>query len=225
MPTNKSKNTKTEHISDDEYEEDINEVEESASENEEDNDTTTENDIKKKKKVIGSDAIFAELILKFNSLEQAEAEFIEKEKEFKKSQSEFNTLRKKTMREMSTIISKVEKSIAHDMSKKKPRKTENAGKGGFNKEVEVPEILRTFIGIDKDDLKSRPQVTKLLNAKFSEANLIKTNKDDEGKEYKVIILDKSNAKKLKQKEGEEIRCKEIQSFIAKFYKDEKSISA
>ena len=97
---------------------------------------------------------------------------------------------------------------------------ENAGKGGFNKMAEVPERLREYIGIDKSDLKSRPQVTKLLNQKFSDCNLINIDKDDSGKETKMITLDKATAKKLKRQEGSKIRARDIQTFIAQFYQEQ-----
>ena len=44
--------------------------------------------------------------------------------------------------------------------------------------------------------------------------------DDDGKEIKVIVLDKDTSKKLKRKEGSEFRNKDIQTFIAQFYREE-----
>ncbi len=96
----------------------------------------------------------------------------------------------------------------------------NENRYNFNGQYNVPELLCNYIGISYNEKKSRPQVTKLLNDKFNEAGLIKTRKDDNGKEIKVIILDKTTAKKLKRKEGDEIRNRDIQQFIAQFYKDE-----
>ena len=57
-----------------------------------------------------------------------------------------------------------------------------------------------------------------LYAKFNDAGLMKT-KTDNDKEIKVIILDKTTAKKLNRKEGDEIRNKDIQTFIAQFYRE------
>jgi hypothetical protein len=101
---------------------------------------------------------------------------------------------------------------------------ENAGKGGFNKSTEVPECLRDYIGLDKSNHKSRPMVTKLLNQKFSDYNLINIEKDDNGKETKIITLDKATANKLKRTEGTKIRARDIQTFIAQFYKEQIIIS-
>ncbi len=216
MPKSNTKNVK-EEISEDEIEEV--EVEETDSESEADVDTDVDAD-KKKVKKLGSEELFNDIITRFTSIETSDTDFIEKEKAFEKEQKEYQSARKKSMRELSAVIKRFEKIFKHDISKKKPRKTENAGKGGFNKQVEVPELLRVFIGINKGELMSRPQVTKLLNQKFTELNLMKTKKDEEsGKETKVIILDKATAKKLKRKEGDEIRNRDIQTFIAHFYKE------
>jgi hypothetical protein len=80
----------------------------------------------------------------------------------------------------------------------------------FNKQIYVPDFLCNYIGIKSNEKKSRPEVTKLLNHKFKEDGLIKIRKDDNNKEIKVIILDKTTAKKLCRKEGHEIFCKDIQ---------------
>jgi hypothetical protein len=208
-------------LSDDEVEEvEVEEVEVEESQSESDNEEADTDTEKKKIKKLNSEELFNDIVTRFTTLESSDNDFNEKEKAFEKEHKEYQSSRKKSMRELSTIIKRFEKIFKHDMSKKKPRKTEYAGKGGFNKQVEVPELLRTFIGIDKEELMSRPQVTKLLNQKFTELNLMKTKKDEEsGKETKVIILDKATAKKLKRKDGDEIRNRDIQTFIAHFYKE------
>jgi hypothetical protein len=200
-----------ESVSEDEVEEEV----ESESEEEI---ITTEGE-KKKQKKLNSMALFSELVQRFNSIEEAEAAFIDKEKTFEKEQKEFINNRKKTLRDINGIIKRLEKTLSHDIVKKNPRKTENAGKGGFNKQVDVPELLRAYIGIKSDEKKSRPEVTKLLNAKFSEAGLMKSEPNDAGKDIKVIVLDKATAKKLKRPEGTKIPNKDIQTFIAQFYKE------
>ncbi len=212
MPKSKQeiKQEKVEHITD-------NESDEIESESGTDEETTTED--KKKQKKLTAHELYNEITQRFNSLTESEASFIEKEKEFEKDQKEFRTSQKKMMRELDGFMKRFEKAFNSEVGKKKPRKTENAGKGGFNKPTDVPEILRNYIGIDIDEKKSRPEVTKLLNAKFSEAGLMKTKIDENGKEIKVIILDKATAKKLKRKEGDEIRNKDIQKYIAQFYKE------
>jgi hypothetical protein len=212
------KEQKTEHISDDEIEE-IATGEESASEDE----TTETND--KKQKKLNAHELYTALSHNLNKIIEAEAEFVEKEKEYEKEKKEYYSTHKKHIREIETLMKRFEKAFNSEVSKKKQRKTENAGKGGFNKQTDVPEVLRKFIGIDVDELKSRPEVTKLLNAKFSEAGLMKTKKDDNGKEIKVIILDKATAKKLGRKENDEIRNKDIQTFIAQFYRESNKLTA
>ncbi len=203
------KQEKDEHISDDEVE--TIDMETSSEED------TNDNQDKKQKKLNAHD-LYTELSQRFTQINEAETAFLEKEKEFEREQKEYNAAHKKNMREIENLMKRFEKAFNHEVSKKKPRKTENAGKGGFNKQTDVPEILRKYIGINADDKKSRPEVTKLLNAKFSEAGLMKT-KTDNDKEIKVIILDKATAKKLNRKEGDEIRNKDIQTFIAQFYRE------
>jgi hypothetical protein len=204
-----------EHISDESEE-----IEESDSEEE----TTTEE--KKKQKKLTASELYSEISSRFHNLIEFDTSFTEKEKEFEKEQKEFQTLRKKVIREMEGYLKRFEKAFNSEVGKKKkPRKTENAGKGGFNKQTAVPEILRNFIGINEDELKSRPEVTKLLNAKFNEDGLMKIKKDDNDKEIKVIVLDKATAKKLKRKEGDEFRNKDIQTFIAQFYREAANITA
>ncbi len=199
------------------------------SEHEDDsNDDVDEVEVKdndKKKTKLSVEDMFIDINKQLTLLDEAETEFLEKEKEFEKDKKEHVIYRKKIMRLVNGYYKQIEKEHkALAGKKKKPRKTENAGKGGFNKLADVPQILRNYIGID-DEQMSRPQVTKLLNQKFSESGLMKTKKDDNGKEIKVIILDKTAAKKLKLTEGHEIRNRDIQTFIAKFYKEDKEINA
>jgi hypothetical protein len=110
--------------------------------------------------------------------------------------------------------------IIDDNEDKLQKETEN---GGFNKKTDVPELLRKYIGLDEDDKKSRPELTKLLNAKFNETGLIKI-KTLNDKEIKMIILDKATAKKLNRTEGDEIRSKDIQTFIVQFYRELQTIN-
>ena len=211
--TKQDKQPIEEHISDEEIEQ-----------NDSDTDNATEDDKKKQHKMSAAE-LYTEISERFNLLESSEASYIEKEKEFEKEQKEFYANRKKILREMSSFMKRFEKAFASEVGKKKkPRKTENAGKGGFNKQTDVPELLRNYIGLGEDEQKSRPEVTKLLNAKFNEAGLMKTKKEND-KDIKVIILDKATAKKLKRKEGDEIRNKDIQTFIAQFYREVATINA
>jgi hypothetical protein len=196
-------------------ESDNEQLSEEQSSDEEETKTTEE-----RKKKLSPEELFNEISTHFSSLDTTYQEFIKKEQTFEKEQKEFNSFQKKTMRDITGLMKRFEKSFKNTISKKKPRKTENAGKGGFNKPSSVPKVLREYIGIE-DEQMTRPQVTKLLNQKFSEAGLMSTKKDDNGKETKIIVLDKMTAKKLNRKNGDEIRNRDIQTFIAKFYKEEK----
>ncbi len=206
MPKN-TKNTKEVIHSDEEYEEEIEETEEEEIEVDEAEPT-------KRKKLTQSD-LFKEIIVRLNTIEMAEAEFNEKQKAFDAEHKEFNQLYRKNMRDLSNYLKRFEKAYTASEAKKKPRKTENAGKGGFNKPLPVPEKLRNFIGIDDGELHSRPAVTKLLNAKFDELGLAQVQEED-GKKTNIIKLDKKTAKALGRKE-EIIYKKDIQKFIASFY--------
>ena len=211
-----------EHISEDE---DVEQVYEEETDQHTDNETDTETKSEKTdKKKLNAHELFSELSKRFTQIAEADIAFQEKEKEFEKEQKEFKINHKKNMKEIEALMKRFEKAFNSEVSKKKPRKTENAGKGGFNKPTDVPEVLRKYIGIEKDELKSRPEVTKLLNAKFSEAGLMKTKKDENDKEIKIIVLDKATAKKLNRKEGDEIRNKDIQTFIAQFYRESNTTS-
>ncbi len=227
MPKQTKKETA--HISDDEVDEIVNDVEIETADEETDTEIDTEHKADKsgsdKQKKLNAHELFSELSKQIALITEADIAFLEKEKEFEKEQKEHKSNHKKTMREIENLMKRFEKALNSEISKKKPRKTENAGKGGFNKQTDVPEVLRKYIGINKDELKSRPEITKLLNAKFSEAGLMTTEKDEEsGKEIKMIVLDKATAKKLNRKEGDKIRNKDIQTFIAQFYRESNSAS-
>ena len=218
--TKENNNSKNDNHTDNDHNNEVEEVEisnDSNNETDSENDTATET---KKQKKLTAHELYAEIAQKFQQLDEAEEEYIEKEKEFEKEKKDHHNYRKKMSRDINCYMKRFEKALNAEVGKKKkPRKTENAGKGGFNKQTDVPEILRNYIGIDEDDKKSRPEITKLLNAKFFEAGLMTVKKDDNNKEIKMIVLDKATAKKLKRKEGDEIRNKDIQTFIAQFYRE------
>ena len=211
-----------EHISDEEVEE--------IEEEEEVEDTE---EAKTKGKKLKEDEVFDLVFSTFNDIVSTEAAFVEKEKAFLQTQKEFGIQRKKQIRLFETYIKRFDKMYRTGIDKqknKKPRDTTNAGKGGFNKKAPVPEILRKYLGIESDDEYSRPEITNLLNTKFKEAGLYKVRKEtnETGKErdIKIIILDKPTAKKLGRTTDEEIRSKDIQTFIKTFYtKDSQAVDA
>ena len=178
-----------------------------------------------KKKKLTTPELVSELMSLIESYEHNNETFNAKFKQFETDKKEHDSNEKKIMRNINNIISRINKVIVHEYSKKKPRNTTNAGKGGFNKPVPVPEILRKFIGINEDELMSRPQVTKLLNQKFQELDLLKKEKDENDKIIKIITLDKATAKKLQRTNGDKIRTKDIQTFISQFYHEEKAKAA
>ena len=218
-----------EHLSEEEYEEEVEEDEEVEEVEEEEDEAGAAEDSKRKR--LTPLELFDELIQRFNNIERAEAKFNEKQKEFDQVQKEFNTTYRKNMRELSNYIKRFDKHYRAQEGKKKARKTGNAGKGGFNKPVSVPEKLRDFIGMIPDEetgkyeLKTRPEVTKLLNAKFVELGLVEERVED-NKKTNIIKLNSSAQKALGvAKKDSEILKKDIQKFIAKFYHEAKTESA
>ena len=204
-----------EHISDEE-------VEEIEEEEIEDTD-----EAKTKGKKLKEDDVYELVSSTFNEIVSTEAAFAEKEKAFLQTQKEFQVQRKKLIRSFETYMKRFDKMYRANIEKqknKKPRDTTNAGKGGFNKKAPVPEILRKYLGLENDDEYSRPEITNLLNTKFKEAGLYKVRKEtsESGKErdIKIIVLDKATAKKLGRTTDEEIRSKDIQTFIKTFYTNE-----
>jgi hypothetical protein len=206
-----------EHLSEEEYEEEVD-----VEEEEEEIEVEEEEAESAKRKRLTPLELFDELIQRFNNIEKAEAKFIEKQKEFDQVQKEFNSTYRKNMRELSNYIKRFDKHYRAQEGKKKARKTGNAGKGGFNKPVAVPDKLREFIGIGEEELKTRPEVTALLNAKFAELGLVEERVED-NKKKNIIKLNSAAQKALGvAKKDSEIPKKDIQSFIAKFYKEAKA---
>ena len=216
-----------EHLSEEEeeYEEEVDEeVEDAGATDEGEGEEAGAAEDSKRKRLTPLE-LFDELIQRFNNIEKAEAKFNEKQKEFDQVQKEFNTTYRKNMRELSNYIKRFDKHYRAQEGKKKARKTGNAGKGGFNKPVAVPEKLREFIGIGDDELKTRPQVTALLNAKFAELGLVEERVED-NKKTNIIKLNGSAMKALGvAKKDSEILKKDIQKFIAKFYHEAKAESS
>jgi hypothetical protein len=184
--------SEVEEIEEEEVQETEEEIEESEEEqeSEEEVQASDENKERKKQKKQTTRELYSEINTRFSLLTQLENDVNEQEKVYEKITKESNALRKKYIKEIEANLKKFEKTFSSEIGKpKKPRKTENAGKGGFNKQDVIPPLLRDYIGIKGDELMSRPAVTKLLNHKFTESNLMKVKTNENGKEIKVIVLD------------------------------------
>ena len=109
-----------------------------------------------------------------------------------------------------TFTGKLEKVHLKDKPKKPRKKTENSGKSGFNKPSPVPEKLRKYLDLEEGTELTRPQILKMLNAKFQA---------DGFKEDGCTVISSSKAaKKLGVSKGHTIKSNEYHKFIATFFK-------
>lgn len=157
---------------------------------------------------------FSELLATLDTLDTT---FSEKEKQFEKDKKEYYSQRKNIIKQQDLSLKKFGKSFKHDIVRAtKPRKTGNSGKGGLMKQSIVPEKLRNYLELAEDVLMSRPELTKLLNKKFTE---------DKFRDGKIVkISNKKAAKALGCEVNHVIEFNQFQGFIAKFYNDEKVVA-
>jgi hypothetical protein len=127
---------------------------------------------------------------------------------------------KKDSKDIEQFFKKVEKVLKVESTKStKSRKTGNSGKGGFQELKAVPKKLREYLELDEATLFSRPSVTKMLNQKFKDEGF---RSEDNGKVIK--ITNKKSAKVLGCKVDTEIKFNELQTFIKKYYDEEKALT-
>jgi|SaaInlStandDraft_7_1057024.scaffolds.fasta_scaffold65053_2 predicted RNase H-like nuclease (RuvC/YqgF family) len=158
---------------------------------------------------------FSEFINKFE-------EFKEEEDNLQKMMKEYNSKRKTFYKEISHIIknvnnftSKLEKIHNKDnKTKRKNKHSEKTGKSGFNKPAPVPKQLSKYIGLDDDIEMTRPQLLKMLNAKFQE---------DGFKDKSITTITSSKAaKRLGVEKGYVISSKQYHTFIASYFHKQKA---
>ena len=180
------------------------------SEVEEDNE---ENQVKVKQT---SSDHYDELTSMFGVLNTIESSYNEKRKEFEKLDKEYNSQKKKQLKDIEQFMKKFGKTLNIELLKNtKVRKTGNSGKGGFNKLIPVPSKLREYLALADDIMMTRPQVTRMLNDKFKEE---KFRSEENGKVIK--ITNKKSAKILGCEHNKMIQFNEFQTFIASFYNEE-----
>ena len=137
---------------------------------------------------------------------------------------------KKQYAELSKHLVKFSKAYKSDFAKAtKSRKTGNSGKGGFNKEVPVPEVLTSFLELDKSVTLPRPKVSSAMHNKFNELKLKDGQKITIDKStFKALKLTEKFLKDLKNKSNESIvtcnddgtymlQQKHFSTFLAAFY--------
>ena len=125
-----------------------------------------------------------------------------KEKEYSDHERQCNSVLK--------LLTKSHTDEVNKVRKEKPKRKGNVN-GGFNKEVPVPDVLISFLGLAPGVCMSRPKVMSALNNKFTQLGL---------KKGQSTTLDKATSKALKlskDDECREIKFTEFQSFLASFY--------
>lgn len=203
MPTKKNQN---EHIS---------ESESDLSDNETVNEPEVEVEVVAKKQKPTSLDNYTELFGLFQNLSELDASFTELKKDFEKSEKDYYSDRKRIMREMSQLYKKLSKSLPNDLTKKKKRSGNHSG--GFTKKVPVPVKLREYLELEDDVEMTRPEVMSKLNAKFTEEGF---------RDGKIVTISSGKvAKRLGCSKGFTIEFSGFQSFLKRFYDEEKNLSA
>ena len=125
--------------------------------------------------------------------------------------SAMNTIRalKVRIQKLEKTVHRDHKAIAKKLQKKGPRKPRdpNAPKSGFAKEGPVSDELRKFLGLKKDDLISRTDVTKRIHDYCKSKNL--QNPADK----RHIKADASLRKLLKMSKDDDLTFFNLQKFM------------
>mgnify|MGYP003967114547 FL=1 len=173
------------------------------SDNESDECDTIQKETKKKQ---SCGDLMEHLTRLYNELDTLDVSFTEAEKTFDKERKEYSMQRKKTKKDISQIMKKLEKTIELVKTKKK---RSCSGTGGFNNKTAVPKKLCDYLDLDEDYIDSRPGIHHLLTEKFKSAGF------NHGKIHK--ITDKNVAKMLDCDLGLTIDFREFQTFLKSFY--------
>lgn len=131
----------------------------------------------------------------------------EKAKELKTDEKEYNDLE----REENNIIKLISKCHIDDINRvRKEKKSNRRGNvnGGFNANVLVPEVLRSFLDLPEGAMLPRPKVMSAMNNKFTQLGL---------KDGQTTNIDKATAKVLGLSGPREIKFTEFQSFLKSFF--------
>lgn len=171
--------------------------------------------IEETKKITVS-VMHGELLTKSLRLEEIDSELAQLESEFLENKKKLEKEKKKIFTEVKNIHKRIPKLLLNELNKASKKKTPRKGmSGGINKKKPVPKKIRLYLDLDKEDLKSRIEISKLLNQKFIEDKLRK------GKEIK---LDKKVSKLFGYKKGHVIKFNEYQTFIKNIYDNDEEIS-
>merc|ERR1711959_529529 len=129
--------------------------------------------IEETKKITVS-VMHGELLTKSLRLEEIESELAQLESEFLENKKKLEKEKKKIFTEVKNIHKRIPKLLQNELNKASKKKTPRKGmSGGINKKKPVPKKIRLYLDLDKEDLKSRIEISKLLNQKFIEDKLRK----------------------------------------------------
>ena len=189
---------------------------ESVDESEDETEAIDSKDKRKEKKVKET---FEDLTKRIDvhrtDIKTIDKEISELEKSLKAKEKERNE-HERQLNNALKLLSKTHSDEVTKALKERPKRKGNVN-GGFNKEQPVPEVLRSFLGLQEGVSMARPKVMSALNNKFTELKL---------KEGQNTTLDKPTAKALglgKSGEGKVIKFTEFQTFLASFYPNKSEI--
>ena len=120
-----------------------------------------------------------------------------------------------TIRDLSTFASKLEKRVAKEgrllakkANGKKKRRVTNGEPSGFSKPGPVSDDLRSFLGLGKDELIARTEVTRRVT-EYCRKNGLQDQKDK-----RVLLPDKKLKSLLHLKKGDELTFFNLQKYMS-----------
>ena len=120
-----------------------------------------------------------------------------------------------TLKELTIYTTKLEKRVAKEqkvlhkkaLGKGKRKNAGNKSPSGFSKPGPISDELRTFLGVGKDELVARTEVTKKINTYCREKGL--QDKNDKRK----LLPDKTLTKLLRIGKGDELTFFNLQKYM------------
>lgn len=119
-----------------------------------------------------------------------------------------------TIRDLSTFASKLEKRVAKEgrllakkANGKKKRRVTNGEPSGFSKPGPVSDDLRSFLGLGKDELIARTEVTRRVT-EYCRKNGLQDQKDK-----RILLPDKKLKTLLHLKKGDELTFFNLQKYM------------
>ena len=124
-----------------------------------------------------------------------------------------------TLKELTIYTTKLEKRVAKEQKvlhkkaqgKGKRKNAGNKSPSGFSKPGPISDELRTFLGVGKDELVARTEVTKKINTYCREKGL-----QDE-KDKRKLLPDKTLTKLLRIGKGDELTFFNLQKYMKVHY--------